>query len=63
MPSSHVMPSFNVNFHVLPPLDAVPVSVAMSGTSDVPSLLSGDNWYVVSERMIVAPRKARSSPV
>ena len=40
VPSSHFMPSRSVNFQSLPPFSAVPVSVAMSGTSVLCSLAS-----------------------
>ena len=43
-PVSQVTPSRMVNCQVLPPLETVPVSVAMSGTRVVPSVLSGDIW-------------------
>jgi hypothetical protein len=35
----------------------------MSGTMDVPSILSAEIAYAVSVRVIVAPRNAKSSPL
>ena len=62
-PVSNVAPSRIVNAQVLPPLVAVPVSVARSGTMDVPSVASFENLYAVSVRKIVPEKNARSSPV
>jgi hypothetical protein len=42
-PSWKVTPSRRVKAQVLPPSLAVPMSVARSGVSDVPSAASGEN--------------------
>ena len=62
-PSCHLIPSRSVNVHVLAPSEDLPVSVAASGMmvlAFAPSVLI---WYVVSDRVMYAAAKARSSPV
>src|SRR5690349_3321121 len=62
-PSCHLIPSRMVNDQDLKSALGVPRSVAMSGTSVVPTVGSFDRLYASSDRVVVAPKNARSSPV
>jgi hypothetical protein len=57
------MPSLRVKLHSVPSALCVPVSVAASGTRLVPSFRSAEYLYWVSVRLIVALKKAMSSPM
>jgi hypothetical protein len=63
VPSCQVTPSRSVNAHVLPPSEAVPRSVAMSGVIEVPCFGSAEYTYEIRDRIVVPPKNARSSPV
>ena len=62
-PVSQVSPSRRVKAQVLAPSVAVPVSVAMSGTSVVLTLGSVEYLKATRLRVMVALKNARSSPV
>src|SRR4051794_14130229 len=62
-PSCQLNPSLSVNDHDEASAFGVPVSVAMSGTSVVPSAGSGEYLYATSALVRVAPNSARSSTV